>query len=185
MKNISKKVWKGFLFVVGVVVIGSTSAYATTNYLYDSKDVKYDNSKSGLTSTYVEGAIDELYLAAASATKEPYPVGSIYISVNNTNPSTLFGGTWVQLKDRFLLGAGDTYSNGATGGEAEHTLTIDEMPSHSHSYKIGATNSNHSGSDGYHYLAQNNNANTGSTGGDQPHNNMPPYLVVYMWKRTA
>lgn len=56
-----------------------------------------------------------------------YPVGSIYMSVNSTSPSTLFGGTWTQLKDRFLLGAGDTYSNGATGGSAavqSHTHTI-------------------------------------------------------------
>ena len=47
-----------------------------------------------------------------------YPVGSIYMSVNNTNPSNLFGGTWTQLKDRFLLGAGSTYTNGSTGGSA-------------------------------------------------------------------
>lgn len=57
-----------------------------------------------------------------------YPVGSVYISVNNTNPAVLFGGTWVQIKDRFLLGAGTTYSNGTTGGEASHTLTTGELP---------------------------------------------------------
>ena len=61
-----------------------------------------------------------------------YPVGSIYMSVNNTNPSTLFGGTWQQIQDRFLLAAGATYAAGATGGEATHTLTTDEMPAHSH-----------------------------------------------------
>ena len=62
-----------------------------------------------------------------------YPVGSIYISVNSTSPASLFGGTWEQLKDRFLLSAGNTYTAGSTGGEANHTLTVDEMPSHSHS----------------------------------------------------
>ena len=68
-----------------------------------------------------------------------YPVGSIYLSVNNVNPGTLFGGTWVQIKDTFLLTAGDTYSAGATGGTAshthttaEHTLTVNEMPKHRH-----------------------------------------------------
>ena len=50
-----------------------------------------------------------------------YPVNSIYMSVNSTSPATLFGGTWVQLKDRFLLGAGSSYSNGATGGTNSHT----------------------------------------------------------------
>lgn len=56
-----------------------------------------------------------------------YPVGSIYMSVNSTSPATLFGGTWSQLKDRFLLGAGDTYSNGATGGVATVTLTTSQI----------------------------------------------------------
>ena len=61
-----------------------------------------------------------------------WPVGSIYMSVNSTNPGTLFGGTWTQLQNRFLLGAGSSYTNGATGGEATHTLTTNEMPSHKH-----------------------------------------------------
>ena len=65
-----------------------------------------------------------------------YPVGAIYMSVNSTNPASLFGGTWEQIKDRFLLSAGDSYSAGSTGGEAEHTLTYGEMPVHSHSNPI-------------------------------------------------
>ena len=59
-----------------------------------------------------------------------YPVGAIYISTISTSPASLFGGTWEQLKDRFLLGAGDTYAAGATGGEAAHALTVNEMPPH-------------------------------------------------------
>ena len=58
-----------------------------------------------------------------------YPVGSIYMSVNSTSPATLFGGTWTQIQDTFLLAAGSTYAAGATGGEATHTLTENEMPS--------------------------------------------------------
>lgn len=70
-----------------------------------------------------------------------YPIGSIYLSENSTSPATLFGGTWTQIKDKFLLTAGDTYKAGNTGGSsthkhttAGHTLTTNEMPSHTHEY---------------------------------------------------
>ena len=72
-----------------------------------------------------------------------YPVGSIYWSSNNTNPGTLFGGTWTQIKDRFILAAGDYYSNGATGGAATVTLTVNNMPSHSHSFTPSGTVASH------------------------------------------
>lgn len=120
--------------------------------------------------------------------KAVYPVGSIYMSVNSTSPQTLFGGTWVQLKDRFLLGAGSTYSNGSTGGSATHKLTIDEMPAHTH--EIGSVYPFTAGGN-LPFLPYTNTATkyndwgTHIRGGDKAHNNMPPYLVVYMWKRTA
>ena len=117
-----------------------------------------------------------------------YPVGSIYMSINSTNPSNLFGGTWEQIKDRFLLACGDTYKNGATGGEATHTLTIDEMPSHSHKL---LSNTTQGSSDTISILStfQGSDENaafrhSGYVGGSKAHNNMPPYLAVYMWKRT-
>lgn len=81
-----------------------------------------------------------------------YPVGSIYMSVNAINPGTLFGGTWNQIKDKFLLACGDTYSNGETGGSATHTpsgsvgnhaLTTTEIPSHTHSYTKSTGVGNH------------------------------------------
>ena len=72
-----------------------------------------------------------------------YPVGSIYWSSNNTNPGTLFGGTWTQIKDRFILAAGDSYTNGATGGAATVTLTVSNMPSHSHSFTPSGTVGSH------------------------------------------
>ena len=113
------------------------------------------------------------------------------MSVNSTDPSTLFGGTWQRIQGRFLLAAGGGYNAGSTGGEAEHTLTAAEAPNHSHSfgYHSGSTNSGkyiasqiglgtYGSRDGY---AQTEN----NTGGGQPHNNMPPYLAVYVWKRTA
>ena len=115
-----------------------------------------------------------------------YPVGSIYMSVNNTSPARLFGGSWEQIKDVFLLAAGDTYSAGSTGGEATHTLTVDEMPSHNHGFKTiekkAASGTN------YSRFASDGDA-VGSviteTGGGQPHNNMPPYLAVFMWQRES
>ena len=61
-----------------------------------------------------------------------YPIGSIYTSTRNVSPATFLGGTWTQIKDTFLLTAGDTYQAGTTGGEATHTLTAQEMPSHAH-----------------------------------------------------
>ena len=139
-----------------------------------------------------------------------YPVGSIYITANATNPSVLFGGTWEQLKGKFLVGVDssdtDFETSGKTGGEKTHTLTVDEMPSHTHdmddavygNYKnrLGIRGDGGGGknliptmtqTDGYSkYLPTN-------TGGGKPHshgdtgsaNHMPPYLAVYMWKRTA
>lgn len=122
----------------------------------------------------------------------PYPVGAIYISTADASPASLFGGTWERLKDRFLLAAGDTYAAGATGGEAEHTLTVNEMPQHNHdfhaSYNEIATGSETggkilAGGDSNQWIW--NFAQVNNSGGNAPHNNMPPYLAVYMWVRTA
>lgn len=189
-----------------------------------------------------------------------YPVGSIYMSVNSTNPQALFGGTWERLTGRFLLAATDNGSSGAsqaagrTGGDATVTLTAAQMPYHRHSQVAhthtvtGGKVTDHSGSSGAmsanashsHYLQnagddsvakgtayarpgkwvntatqgyQTSSANlahthtinhghgftqptvnggatnTGYAGGSDgttaAHNNMPPFLAVYMWKRTA
>lgn len=119
-----------------------------------------------------------------------YPVGSIYMSLSSTDPKDLFGGTWERLKDRFLLAAGDKYSVGATGGEATHTLTKDEMPSHNHYAAInGGTDSygqNRTTIGSFANKAQgySDSSTIFATGGGNAHNNMPPYLAVYMWKRT-
>ena len=122
-----------------------------------------------------------------------YPVGSIYMSVNNTSPANLFGGKWEQLKDRFLLGAGSSYSNGKTGGEATHTLTTAEMPSHNHNSNVRVQWYNDNNAWGLqttdiansNFRIDSGAVYTSNTGSGQAHNNMPPYLVVFMWKRTA
>jgi len=115
-----------------------------------------------------------------------YPVGSIYMSVNSTNPGTLFGGTWSQLKDRFLLGAGNTYTNGNTGGAATVTLTVNQMPKHSHTVYRSTETGSFFGLTGVSPSQTTQYAvNTTEAGNNEAHNNMPPYLVVYMWKRTS
>lgn len=167
-----------------------------------------------------------------------YPVGAIYVSTVSTSPASIFGGTWEQIQNRFLLAAGSSYSAGSTGGEAAVTLTTAQMPSHNHSGSTGSagghTHTATTGSAGSHTHAgygcvssggssagcesyatvktwrdipagnftayagshthslttSSNGAHThsvsiGSTGSGSSHNNMPPYLAVYMWKRTA
>ena len=121
-----------------------------------------------------------------------YPVGSIYISTSSISPANIFGGEWNQIKDVFLLSAGDAYEAGSIGGEASHVLTVDEIPSHSHIYKRHAFDRNDTdpttGEDVYGANNKTLDAHEGTTsptGGNMPHNNMPPYLTVYVWKRTA
>lgn len=131
-----------------------------------------------------------------------YPVGSIYMSVNSADPGTLFGGTWKQIKDRFLLSAGDTYAAGNTGGSAKATL-----PSHTHTFgsngydlwvakrgKGSTEPGNQISGDAKYYAA----ATGGSTANykwlssvdskgvsDVSQANMPPYLAVYVWQRLS
>ena len=103
------------------------------------------NTGSGSTGSGV-GNIDQIQ----SVFEVVYPVGAIYLSAVSTDPGVLFGfGTWEQIQDRFLLAAGSIYSAGATGGEAIHTLTVDEMPSHSHTIAAYGTGFSSSGSGKY------------------------------------
>lgn len=131
--------------------------------------------------------------------KTVFPIGYIYMTVNgNFNPNTVFGGTWVRIKDRFLLASGDIYSNNATGGSSTHTLTVDEMPSHKHyvgnseagkfwflGKPGGVSQDNSQGVSFSGTQGRSTTFETSETGGGQPHNIMPPYLVVMVWKRTA
>lgn len=120
-----------------------------------------------------------------------YPVGSIYMSVNSTNPKNLFGGTWEQIQGRFLFGMNSSYPAGSTGGEITHSLTIDEMPEHNHTiYYPNAGGPYGNANIGYPEASGTNMTwcaemcKTAPTGGGAAHNNMPPYLSVYIWKRT-
>lgn len=139
-----------------------------------------------------------------------YPVGRVYISTKNVSPQTFLGGTWEQIENVFLLASSTKYSAGSTGGEAEVILTSSELPIHNQavmeqsntSYVYPSSRVNRAtSSSGKYALLLNNTENAYVTEkqtnvgrlivGDtletrgQPHNNMPPYLAVYMWKRVA
>lgn len=117
-----------------------------------------------------------------------YPVGAIYLSVTDSNPAALFGGTWERIGGRFLLGADTTYTAGSTGGEAAHTLTVDEMPKHNH--EVDNFNASGNATPFMTVQAQDKkgfggNVQTMYAGGGKAHNNMPPYIAVFMWQRVS
>lgn len=131
-----------------------------------------------------------------------YPVGSIYISTSSTfNPQNVWGGTWRKTADgRCLIGANSTYPLGSTGGEAAHYLSGNEMPPHGHSaglaagFKLANTGIARSALDKYSeqflWIDQSSKSassifSTNAEGGGASHNNMQPYLAVYIWERTA
>ena len=145
-------------------------------------------------------------LAAGSKPLDAYPVGAIYHSYVSTSPASLFGGTWTQLTDRFLVGAGSSYGVGATGGAATVALTVAQMPSHNHEVhgwkraaakgsSAAATVANNGDGAAVAYNRYTADQATGTAGGctspvlnrgsGSAHENRPPYLAVYMWRRTA
>lgn len=174
--------------------------------------------EAGAQNKFLRG--DGTWADAKMSTKELvdilYPVGHIYMSTNSANPGTLFPGTtWEALPaGRVLLAQGTSewgteYAAGSTGGEATHTLTRTEMPSHNHSGSTNSTGAHTHGAAGnrgwdgtskFGFSDQTTTTATlntnsagshshtvtiGNTGGGSAHNNMQPYLSVYMWKRTA
>lgn len=169
-------------------------------------------NKGGTGATDAATARANLGISGGVSALDIYPVGSLYWSKKSTNPGTLFGGTWTQITDKFILAAGSMYTVGSTGGAATVTLTANQMPSHTHS---GSADSN--GSHTHNYQISNGAIDGGkspfkldgdvytrnssgnivsggahshtvtinATGGGQEHNNMPPYVVYYCWERTA
>lgn len=113
-----------------------------------------------------------------------YPVGSIYMAYNHTDPATLFGGTWARISNAFLWAVDSSGTIGQTGGEKTHKLTVAELPAHNH----GGTYTNAGTSRTHAWLASNGSAmgyDSVSAGEGAAHNNMPPYIQVSIWRRTA
>lgn len=160
--------------------------------------VKLSDSTSSTSSTSggiaatpaaVKAAIAEAKLAA-------WPIGSIYMSVNSTSPANLFGGTWERISDTFLFAASSSYPAGSTGGEFTHKLTQSELPN----YSLSVTNGSNvirskTGNTADAYVQtqssgwgipnwESKTVTVASGGSGAAHNNMPPYLSVWIWKRT-
>lgn len=126
---------------------------------------------------------------------EAYPIGSIYISTNATSPATLFGGNWDEIHGAFLFANSALHKAGEIGGEEEHVLKEKEIPVHYHDEYVGNDGGDGSVPEGYYgftsiastskntYWAK--GSKTSEVGGGQAHNNMPPYLSVYMWERVS
>lgn len=171
-------------------------AKATGDALADKADKSIVQDESGNAIFYskaeVEAKIKEIL---AAQREEDLARIRYWVSDDPTSPASFIGGTWEQVKDSFILAAGDTYAAGSTGGEAEHTLTESEMPKHKHETAKGERHDDETGTKFEQYDAYQNessitagyywSASTLFAGNSQPHNNMPPYVVMYVWKRIA
>lgn len=132
-----------------------------------------------------------------------YPIGSVHITTNSVNPSSYFDGEWERIQDTFLLASGTTYENGTTGGSATVTLTANQsgLPAHNHTYahtdttyKANSTSRKPGTATAANYVTSitataNNTTKTSNDNtaqnASEAHNNMPPYLAVYMWERVG
>jgi len=125
-----------------------------------------------------------------------YPIGSVYFSVGNTNPATRFAGTgWTQISQgRFIVGVGSdqddnsvtkTFTEGENNGEYQHTLTIAEMPAHTHTLNDFRYRGDRDNDENKGYWDKGGTVETESTGGNLPHNNTPPGFGLYVWERTS
>lgn len=133
-----------------------------------------------------------------------YPIGSLYMSVNSTDPKNLFGGTWEKMSGGFLYGAANSVGNGngtgtATAGNNGNTgstvLTVDQIPSHNHGIQVNIGWGAGGKGNGWGRVDQNNpstawQSSIGNNGGGKGHthtlNNHThniPYMAVWIWKR--
>ena len=169
--------------VTAISIYNRNTGEILNSEIYNSLSYDYGDFKNGL------------YRNTGAIGLEAYPVNSIYISYSHTSPAALFGGTWTRIQGYFLLSSYSDATIGATGGEKTHTLTADEMPKHKHDGIYYDSNGQwvtlNSGSSGYRLSWTANGGNgwqeldTGEAGGGAAHNNMPPYIHVSIWRRTA
>lgn len=161
----------------------ATSAASATNATNATNATKATQDGNGdvISSTYVkQSALLDLI----------FPVGSIYMNyANSSSPASTLGGSWRRIYNKFLIGAGSSYTIGSEGGAVSHLLTVNEMPSHTHTVPVTTSNTASGSSPNYPFL---HHADSGvyttessSVGSNVPHNNMPPYRAVWMWRRTA
>lgn len=168
---------------------GSDSTFGGVRLSDSTSSTSSTNAGVAATPAAVKAAIAEAKLAA-------WPIGSIYMSVSSTSPASLFGGTWERISDRFLFAASSSYPAGSTGGEFTHKLTQSELPDYSLSVANGSNvirSKTGSSADAYVQTQssgwgipnwESKTVTVASGGSGAAHNNMPPYLSVWMWKRT-
>lgn len=158
--------------------------------------VRIGAAVEGSSKPLIVNYADSAYRFSGKTLDELYPVGSYVISHNSQNPFYRFGfGTWTLVTNRVIVGAGGSYTLGSTGGEATHTLSISEMPTHRHAINGSAFILNIQGTysettDGFGSGNMWNNlnkaqSNLDNTGGGQAHNNMQPYIAENIWRRDA
>jgi len=174
--------------------------------MLDAADIQSYATAAAQSASAAQASAAQAQAIAMDGARACFPVGTILMTTENVNPSTYIGGTWVEINDVFLLAAGTSHPAGETGGSEEVALTVAQMPAHRH-YTINMAHSeagvspdyqhtvarydrtNTSWSDCHYQLnGISNEANAGrssTTGGGEAHDNMPPYLAVYTWKRTA
>ena len=183
MKNLPRKT-AGRLYVTAPVGLEDGGIYSYREQVFLPHTLSY--GEPGWTRLVSKQGTTEWHYGAWNSTAlASYPVNSIYISYSHTSPATLFGGTWERISNAFLWGCDANGGIGTTGGEKTHTLTADEMPKHNHGATYtgsGSATKTHawlaSGGSGMAYQAI-------ETGGGAAHNNMPPYVQVSIWRRTA
>lgn len=170
-------------------LVASGGIYAALPCVESTASVAVGQTASSGGGAVYQPQVDSAWLKARLL-EWLYPVGSVYISTENTCAPALLGGTWRRIKDTFLLAAGDSYESGATGGEAEHKLTTAEMPMHVHNLIVGSGSSAFATGNMGQLIENPNNTHAANgytnmriAGGSEAHNNMPPYLVVNMWER--
>ena len=166
-------------FMDGVASVGSANTVARGDHRHPSDTSRQEKLVSGTNIKTINGQS-----VLGSGDIKSYPIGSIYISASSATPGSLFGGTWEQIKDVFLLSAGDTYHAGLTGGSADAVVV-----EHKHTFAtlvasdLGGAYSSPATANNYSEIRQ--SADTNTTGVSGVGKNMPPYLVVYAWKRIA
>lgn len=198
------------LFQSGVIQSYSTFSYNSSKkrvkvtftvppgHLFGKFSIYFDVTGNGAGALTIDNSESTVTTPATSNALASWPVGAVYLSMVNVNPSAIFGGTWARVANgRMLVGVdeGDASFDTAreTGGAKTHTLTVAEMPSHSHyagtlsverraaaGTGVGLARGNATAVDNYGF-----NGAVQANGGGDPHNNMPPYFTVYMFERTA
>lgn len=178
-------------YAVGDYCIYGNTLYKCTTAISTAEEFDSSKWEEVNVMTTVRSLIENILL---ESDKKKYHVGKIIIETDNRNPATYLGfGTWQYWgSGRVLVGVDTSQTEfntvEKTGGEKTHQLTVDEMPSHSHNTTNHAGAGSGSLSGGYNWgfnIGDYGTLGTESAGGDQPHNNLQPYITCYMWKRTA